>query len=196
MNGGSIRAEGLCVTRNILKEGPLTNGVLHEILLFENLVQAVDLSEQEVYDMFEHSAERLFATGTPIVSPAGSFLQVSQEVSMDIDCSKSSGARVSNLKIGAQTLQRPGRAFPGLKFRAAMPAFVLGGGDAYTMLAGKGTDPARNPKQAQRFGGVDSHITGAYLKQSALNTAIEQGLKAEPRVRFTNCAVPTRPSSN
>ncbi|HEY1086929.1 MAG TPA: hypothetical protein VGE37_04515, partial [Archangium sp.] len=41
VNGGSIRAEGLCITRNIVREGPLSNGVLHEIMLFENPVQAV-----------------------------------------------------------------------------------------------------------------------------------------------------------
>ncbi|HEY1089133.1 MAG TPA: hypothetical protein VGE37_15620, partial [Archangium sp.] len=51
VNGGSIRAEGLCITRNIVREGPLSNGVLHEIMLFENPVQAVDLSEQEVVQM-------------------------------------------------------------------------------------------------------------------------------------------------
>src|SRR5215218_3053608 len=28
VNGGSIRAEGLCITRNIVGSGPLSNGVL------------------------------------------------------------------------------------------------------------------------------------------------------------------------
>lgn len=195
-NGGGIRADGLCTTRNILKEGPLTNGVLHEVLLFENVVQAVDLSEQEVHDMFEHSAEKLFPTGTAIVNPAGSFLHVSSGVTMEIDCSKPALSRVVSLKIGNQTVQNPGRPFPQVKYRAAMVSFIASGGDGYTMLAGKADDQTRNPKQAQRFGGIDSNITAAYLKQSAFNQTIEAGMKVEPRIKFTNCAVPTRPTSN
>lgn len=195
MNGGAIRAEGLCVTRNILKEGPLTNGVLHEVLLFENPVTAVDLSEQELVDLFEHSAERLVIFGSAISSPAGSFLQVSGEVAMEIDCSKAAGSRVVSLQISGQAVHRPARAFPAVKYRAALPSFVLGGGDGYAMLAGKGSDPARNPKQAQRFGGIDSNITAAYLKQSPFNQVVEQGIRVQPRVKLTNCAVPVRPSN-
>src|SRR5689334_16791458 len=68
VNGGSLRAEGLCITRNIVASGPLSNGVLHEILLFENSVQSIDMSEQEVIAMFEHSVERLFTTPAAIIS--------------------------------------------------------------------------------------------------------------------------------
>ena len=63
------------------------------------------------------------------------------------------------------------------------------------MLAGKDVDATRNPKQAQRFGGIDSNITTAYLKQSAFNQTVEAGLKAQPRVKLTNCAVPVRPAN-
>lgn len=193
MNGGAIRAEGLCVTRNILGSGPLSNGVLHEILLFENPVNAVDLSEQELRDMFEHSVEKLFPTASPIVSPAGSFLQVSQEVSMDVDCALAPLSRVVRLRVNNVDVQKPARPFSEVKYRVAMPAFLLGGGDGYTMLAGKGTDPSRNPTQAQRFGGIDSNITAAYLKQSAFNATVEAGFQVESRVKLANCAAPVRP---
>jgi 5'-nucleotidase / UDP-sugar diphosphatase len=196
VNGGSIRAEGLCVTRNIIKEGPLSNGVLHEIMLFENPVQAIDVSEKEVVDMFEHSAERLFATPAPIVSPAGSFLQVSKEIAMTIDCSRPPLDRVTSLKINGQTITKPGRSIDLKKYRMATSSFIIAGGDGYTMFAGKGTDPSRNPSNAQRAGGIDSNIAAAYLKQSPLNVSVEAGLKVDAaRVVFMNCSVPTRPSN-
>lgn len=196
VNGGSIRAEGLCITRNILKEGPLSNGVLHEIMLFENPVQAVDLSEAEVVSMFEHSAERLFTAPAPIASPAGSFLQVSKAVTMTIDCARAPLDRVTALSLNGVALQKPGRPIEQRKLRMATSSFIIAGGDGYTMLAGKGTDPARNPASAQRFGGIDSNIAAAYLKQSPFNATVEAGLKVEPgRVTFLNCSVPTRPAN-
>lgn len=196
VNGGSIRAEGLCVTRNILREGPLSNGVLHEIMLFENPVQAVDLSEAEVVSMFEHSVERLFASPAPIASPAGLFLQVSKEVQLTVDCSRPALDRITALSIKGQAVQRPGRPIEQRKLRLASSSFIVAGGDGYTMLAGKGTDPNRNPLNAQRFGGIDSNIAAAYLKQSPFNESVEAGFKVDPaRITFVNCSVPTRPSN-
>lgn len=196
VNGGSIRAEGLCVTRNILKEGPLSNGVLHEIMLFENAVQAVDLSEAEVLAMFEHSVERLFASPAPITSPAGSFLQVSGNVTMTVDCARPALDRVTALSINGVAVQRPARPLEQRKLRMATSSFIIAGGDGYSMLAGKGTDPARNPANAQRFAGIDSNIAAAYLKQSGYNTSVEAGFRVEPgRITLMNCSVPTRPSN-
>lgn len=196
INGGSIRAEGLCITRNIIKEGALSNGVLHEIMLFENPVQAVDLSEKEIVDMFEHSAERLFASPAPISSPAGSFLHVSKEVSLAIDCSRPPLDRVTSIKINGETLQKPGRGVELKKYRVASSSFIISGGDGYSMLAGKGTDSTRNPSNAQRAGGIDSNITALYLRGSDFNKTVEAGFAVEPgRIVFTNCSVPTRPSN-
>lgn len=196
VNGGSIRAEGLCTTRNIVGAGPLSNGVLHEIMLFENPVQAVDLSEQEVLSMFEHSVERLFTAPTPIVSPAGSFLHVSKEVSMTVDCARPPLDRVTSLRIGGQAITKPGRLIDQRKLRMATSSFIIAGGDGYSMLAGTGTDATRNPASAQRFGGIDSNIAAAYLKQSEFNSAVESGIRVDPaRVTLMNCSVPTRPQN-
>jgi 2',3'-cyclic-nucleotide 2'-phosphodiesterase (5'-nucleotidase family) len=196
VNGGSLRAEGLCVTRNIVPSGPLSNGVLHEILLFENPVQAVDVSEQEVIAMFEHSVERLFTAPAPIVSPAGSFLQVSKEVRMTVDCSRPPLDRVTSLSIGGQAITKPGRTIDQRKLRVATSSFIIAGGDGYTMFEGKGTDPTRNPANAQRFGGIDSNIVAAYLKQSEFNMTVETGFRVEPaRLTLMNCSVPVRPAN-
>lgn len=194
VNGGSLRAEGLCTTRNIVGSGPLSNGVLHEIMLFENPVQAVDLSEKEVVDMFEHSAERLFAQPAAIVSPAGSFLQVSKEVQLTIDCAQPPLSRVTSIKIDGETLQRPGRPIDQKKFRMASSSFIIAGGDGYTMLANKPNDASL--RNAQRFGGIDSNIVAGYLRQSEFNESVERGFRVEAgRITFINCSVPTRPSN-
>jgi 2',3'-cyclic-nucleotide 2'-phosphodiesterase (5'-nucleotidase family) len=194
VNGGAIRAEGLCVTRNVVSAGALTNGVLHEILLFDNPVLAADLSEQEVLDMFEHSVAGLYADPAPIATPSGQFLQVSKEVSMTVDCSKAVGSRVTSLTIKGQPVQRPARPLSTVKYRTALSTYLAGGGDGYTMLAGKSTDTTRTPIQAQRYGGIDADITAAYLKQSSFNQTVEQGLIVDVnRVKFTNCSTAVRP---
>lgn len=196
VNGGSIRAEGLCITRNIVSSGPLSNGVLHEIMLFENTVQAVDLSEAEVISMFEHSVERLFATPTPIVSPSGQFLQVSSNVKLNVDCSRAPGDRVTALSINGVTLTKPGRMVNEKRFRMASSSFVIAGGDGYSMLTNTGTDPARNLANAQRFGGVDSNIAAGYLVQAGANDSVDQGIAVDTsRITFTGCSVPSRPSN-
>ncbi len=193
LNGGALRAEGLCgVTRNIVPANAtgLTNGVLHEILLFENLVNAVDLNEVEVNAMMEHSVERLFNAANPIISPAGSFLQLSKEVQMTVDCSKPPLQRVTGLKINGRVVQKPGRVSE--KYRVALSAFLLGGGDGYTMLAGPGKDPERSPAQAQRFGGVDSNIAAEYLRKNK----IADPLVVDPgRIELIMCAKAVRPSN-
>jgi 2',3'-cyclic-nucleotide 2'-phosphodiesterase (5'-nucleotidase family) len=182
------------VTRNVLTAGPLTNGVLHEILLFDNPVLAADLSEQEVLDLFEHSVASLYTAPATIATPSGAFLQVSKEVSMSVDCSRPSGSRVTSLSIKGQPVQRPARPLTTVKYRAAFSTYLARGGDGYTMLAGKSTDTSRSPIQAQRYGGIDADITAAYLKQSSFNQTVEQGLIVDAnRVKFTNCSTTVRP---
>lgn len=90
----------------------------------------------------------------------------------------------------------PGRTIDQRKLRLATSSFIISGGDGYSMLAGKGTDPTRNPSNAQRAGGIDSNIAAAYLKQSPFNMTVEAGFKVEPaRVVLMNCSVPTRPQN-
>jgi 5'-nucleotidase/UDP-sugar diphosphatase len=193
LNGGSLRAEGLCgITRNIVpvSAAGLTNGVLHQILLFENLVNAVNLNEEEIRAMLEHSVERLFAAPNPIISPPGSFLQLSKEVQLVIDCNQPPLSRITSLKINGVAIPKPGRI--NQFYRVAMSAFLLGGGDGYTMLAGPGKDPARSPAQAQRFGGVDSNIAADYLRKNK----IADPLKVDPlRIDMQNCAKSVRPAN-
>lgn len=193
INGGSLRAEGLCVTRNILPAGGLSNGTLYEILLFANLMNAVTLTEDETWAMFEHSVEKLYTAPDPIASPAGQFLQVSQSVKLTADCSKPAGSRIVSLSIGGTALQQPGR--PMKTFRAALSSYLLGGGDDYAMLVAPGMDPSRDPEPAQQLGGLDVNITSDYLQRND-NGSQADGLKLDAsRVTLLNCSVPERPAS-
>ena len=192
LNGGSLRAEGVCVTRNVIGNNtPVTNGLVSEILLFANIVQAADLKETEVVLMFEHSVERLFPSGTTISSPAGSFLQVSKGVNMTVDCSRPAGDRITALTINGAAVTKPG--LDTKRYRVAMSSFILAGNDGYTMLAGKGEDPDRRPAQAQKLGGIDSAIAADYLKRTFASGGSITTEKT--RVNFVNCAVPVPPTN-
>ncbi len=194
-NGGGIRGEGLCVVRNVLPKGPLTNGLLHEIFLFENLVFAVDVGEREVVAMFEHSVSRLLPTddagrNQPVTSPPGQYLHVSSGIQMTVDCKRT--PRVVDLRIGGVAVPL-GAPRDGKKYRVAASSFLLGGGDGYQMLAGKASDAASNPAQAQRFGGIDSNLVGDYMKRT-YNRDEASGLKLDPnRIKLLNCSIPPRP---
>jgi len=193
INGGSLRAEGLCVTRNILPRGGLSNGTLYEVLLFANLMNAVSLTEDETWAMFEHSVEKLYTAPDPIAAPAGQFLQVSKSVQLTADCSKPAGSRIVSLSIGGTTLAHPGR--PQQTFRAALSSYLIGGGDDYSMLVAPGMDPSRDPEQAQRLGGLDVNITSDYLQKND-NGSQADGLQLDAaRVTLMNCSVPGRPAS-
>jgi 5'-nucleotidase/UDP-sugar diphosphatase len=193
VNGGSIRAEGLCITRTMLPKGPLTDGVLHEVLLFENQVVTVDLTEKELVDMFEHSVEALSPAGQPISSPPGSFLHVSETVTLRVDCEYPRGQRVKALKVGSTTVPLPPRTDPSIRYRVAMTSFLLDGGDGYgTIFGTAGEDAARNPVKSRKLGGVDSNIAGSYMQTAYASEA--RPLREAQRILLDNCALPPRPS--
>ncbi|MFP2932752.1 5'-nucleotidase C-terminal domain-containing protein [Pyxidicoccus sp. 3LG] len=193
VNGGSLRAEGLCVTRTSLRKGPLTDGVLHELILFENLVVTVDLTEKQLVDMLEHSVGSLYREGQEIASPSGAFLHVSAGSSLRVDCAMPRGQRVRELTVGGRALTLPPSEDPSVRYRVAMPTFILEGGDGYgAALGNAGKDPDRNPVQARKVGGTDANLTSAYMKEKYPTPV--QALVEEPRVVFVNCALPARPS--
>lgn len=193
VNGGSIRAEGLCITRTVLPKGPLTDGVLHEVFLFENQVVTVDLTEQELVDMFEHSVEGLSPSGQPISSPSGGFLHVSESVSLRVDCEYPKGQRVKALKVGSTTVPLPPRTDPNIRYRVGMISYLSTGGDGYGPIFGTaGTDPSRNPVQSRKLGGVDSNIVAGYMR-TAYSSDAHPLVEAE-RIQLDNCAQPPRPT--
>lgn len=194
INGGSLRDEGLCVTRTVLPKGPLKNGVLHEVLLFENAVVTVDLTEQQLVAMFEHSVEGLEPAGQAIVSPSGAFLQVSEGTTLTVDCERPAGQRVVGLVVNARTVPLPPRTDASIRYRVAMSDFLLRGGDGYdSIFKDAATDLSRNPVTATRAEGkaTDANLTEAYMR--AKHPTETQALQEAGRVVFKNCARPARP---
>ncbi len=193
VNGGSLRQEGLCVTRTSLRKGPLTDGELHELILFENLVVTVDLTEKELVDMMEQSVGALYVEGQSITFPSGAFLHLSSGSSLRVDCSRPRGARVRALTVGGTSVPLPPREDVSIRYRVAMNAYILDGGDGYgAVLGNAGKDPGRNPVQARKLGGTDANITAAYMKSK--HPTPVQALMEEQRVVFENCALPARPA--
>ncbi|NNB93559.1 5'-nucleotidase C-terminal domain-containing protein [Corallococcus exiguus] len=193
INGGSLRDEGLCVTRTSLRTGPLTDGVLHEVILFENLVVTVDLTEKQLVDLFEHSVETLALEGQAILSPSGAFLHVSDGTSMRVDCARPAGQRVAELRVRGRAVSIPARDDASIRYRVAMSTFLLSGGDGYGGILGNaGQDPDRNPVTARKLGGTDANIAAAYMKSTYPSPV--QALKEAPRIVFANCARPSRPA--
>lgn len=176
LNGGSIRNEGgtvgpdgQCLTRNVLapaasEESPakVTSGDIHQIMLFQNQVYAIDLTEAELYQVMEHSASGLTpATGGAVTSPSGRFLDIAGGT-LRIDCSRAPGDRVTLLKVGDQELQRDGARL----FRVALSEYLLRGGDGYAMIDAVRANPERNPAQAQVHGGIDNDLAAAFMKET------------------------------
>lgn len=193
INGGSLRDEGLCVTRTSLRSGALTDGVLHEVILFENLVVTVDLTEKQLVALFEHAVETLTVEGQAIVSPSGAFLHVSDGTTLRVDCARPAGQRVKELRVKGRAVSLPARDDASIRYRVAMSTFLLEGGDGYGGILGNaGQDPDRNPVQARKLGGTDANITAAYMKSTYPSPV--QALKEAPRVVFDNCARPSRPA--
>lgn len=189
-NGGAIRDEGVCVTRERLPRGELTRGELHEVLLFSNVVTTLDLTGDELIAMFENSVSMLFPTGEVVVPPSGSgrFLQISEGSHLTVDCSLPVGDRVTGLQIGTRDVFLEDRE---AVYRVAISSFLLSGADGYTMLAGLGNDSSRNPRQAIEFGGTDAHLTAEYLSETyPISAGAAGGLRVEPRISFVGCASP------
>ena len=142
--------------------------------------------------MFEHSVEGLSPSGQAISSPPGSFLHVSESVSMRVDCEYPKGQRVKALKVGSTAVMIPPRTDPNIRYRVGMISYLSAGGDGYSAAFGNaGSDPNRNPVQSRKLGGVDSNIVGGYMHATYSSDA--RPLKEAERIELDNCAVPARP---
>jgi 5'-nucleotidase / UDP-sugar diphosphatase len=200
VNGGALRAEGLCVTRSVIPKGPLKSGLLHEILLFENAVVTVDLTEQQLVAMLERSVEGLSPEGQPILSPPGGFLHVSEGTTVRVDCMRPRGQRLVELTLPDRKggppvrVPLPARTEPSIRYRVAMSSFILQGGDGYGAILGDaGKDPSRNPVQARTPEGMatDANLTERYMRSTHPSEAT--ALREANRIIFDRCARPSRP---
>lgn len=189
INGGGLRAEGLCVSHAVAPKGPMAQGLLYEILLFQNPVATVDLSEQQLVAMMEHSVENLLPAGQPVVAVPGYLLHVSEGTTVQVDCERPKGQRIVSMKVGNTQVQIPARSGNTVRYRVAMTTYLLDGGDGYGGIFGDaGTDATRNPVRARKLGGTDTGITAGYMKARYPDEA--NALRTEQRIIFENCASP------
>lgn len=201
INGGGLRAEGLCATRNILPKGQVTSGRLHEIMLFNDLVESLDLTGAELRHVMEVAVAGLYPYQQEIASPSGNFLQLSAGAHVTVDCRNGANSRVTEFTINdVDVLASPDRLF-----RVGLTNFLLESEDGFENLRTADQDPSRNPAQANQYGGIDSNLTAEYMKahypeQNPLmvdpNRVVWATKIDSDGTEVPTCAVPTRPAPN
>ena len=116
-NSGSIRGS------RVYPAGPLARRTLVEMHPFDNVICTLALTGRVVLEALNHGVERL-----PL--NAGQFPQVSG-LTMVVERSAAAGDRVRDVRVNGAPLDL------NKTYTAAVPDFVLRGGDGYTMLAGQ-----------------------------------------------------------
>jgi 2',3'-cyclic-nucleotide 2'-phosphodiesterase (5'-nucleotidase family) len=192
-NGGAIRDAGLCTTRTALAKGPLTRAVLRDTLPFSNSLVTVEVTEAELFDVFEHAVSQLAVPGAV---PAGAFLQVSG-VSFDVDCTfppekitttsagaerTEKGRRVQHITLGGRTFTRA-TASTSATVRVALNDFLAGGGDNFVDF--KGRDVVTPSPERYTYSVFEAALQA---KQATSGAPLALAVDAEnPRIVLHHC---------
>ncbi len=192
-NAGSIRSEGVCVSREVVKKGPVRRSVLREVMPFDNGVVVLTVSHEQLRSILEHAVAGLSPTGS--ISPPGGFMQL-YGLTVEADCNnpaqtlKADGSLDrEGLRITAITLQkRDGTTEPipvnppsrERTLRLATNSFIGEGGDNF--VAFKSVDR----KDMLDAGGNDFEIIAAYFRKTYTQL---RPLPATPAARWilTDC---------
>lgn len=148
VNGGGIRQD--------IGTGVVTKGDIVGVMPFGNTISQVQVSGQEIYDMFEHSVRStakdaegnviLDANGLPMLGQNGGFLQVSDSIKITYDSNKMGadpvnkipGERVTSIQLKNQKTGKFVDVDKAKKdYYLATNDFLVAGGDGYSMLVGK-----------------------------------------------------------
>lgn len=210
-NGGGIRADGVCVTRNILEPGALKAGVLHEILPFNNTVLVLTVGAADLRRVVERGLDGLVKAGTDITNPPGNFLQIAGG-QLQVDCRKPGGdgctfgpsgtCRLTGFQVSGADLLT---AADDTQVRIALPNFLVTSGAGSADVLAKYLDNAHlgvsNPVQVVKQGGIDSDLAQDYMQTHDDGASPDRTLKVEQRIDFRDpvdgtptCAVPPRPA--
>lgn len=138
-NGGGLR-------ETIAKGKPITKGNVIAVLPFGNTISQIQVTGQQVLDMFEKSLgsilqvdkdgkKLLDENGQPLLEPSGGFLQVSG-VKVYYDTNLPSGKRVLAIQVKNRTTGRYELLDLAKTYYLATNDFLAAGGDGYTMLGG------------------------------------------------------------
>ena len=138
-NGGGLR-------ETIAKGKPITKGNVIAVLPFGNTISQIQVTGQQVLDMFEKSLGSILQVdkdgkkvldenGQPLLEPSGGFLQVSG-VKVYYDTNLPSGKRVLAIQVKNRTTGRYELLDLAKTYYLATNDFLAAGGDGYTMLGG------------------------------------------------------------
>ena len=138
-NGGGLR-------ETIAKGKPITKGNIIAVLPFGNTISQIQVTGQQVLDMFEKSLGSILQVdkagktvldenGQPLLEPSGGFLQVSG-VKVYYDTNLPSGKRILAVQIKNRTTGLYDRLDLAKIYYLTTNDFLAAGGDGYTMLGG------------------------------------------------------------
>ena len=138
-NGGGLR-------ETIAKGKPITKGNVIAVLPFGNTITQIQVTGQQVLDMFEKSLGSILQVdkagktvldenGQPLLEPSGGFLQVSG-VKVYYDTNLPSGKRILAVQIKNRATGLYEKLDLEKVYYLATNDFLAAGGDGYTMLGG------------------------------------------------------------
>jgi len=147
VDSGSIRDQSDCGAMDFIDAGPVSRGLIAEILPFDNKLALVEVTGNDLMKVLEHSVARLGDPGE--MGVASQFLQVSH-LQFQVDCAGAAqegnqvGERVSHVAIAdAAGSWTPLDAQQ--TYRIATNTFLADGGDAYLWLRNQHPLPSALP---------------------------------------------------
>ena len=138
-NGGGLR-------ETIAKDKPITKGNVIAVLPFGNTITQIQVTGQQVLDMFEKSLGSILQVdkdgktvmdenGQPLLEPSGGFLQVSG-VKVYYDTNLPSGKRALAVQVKNHTDGAYEKLDLSKTYYLTTNDFLAAGGDGYSMLGG------------------------------------------------------------
>lgn len=173
MNSGGIRGS--------FEMGNITTADMLTVLPFQNSIDLVTLSGQNILDTFELAAGKMKADGT---SSAGGFLQVSG-FHIAIDLRRAKGQRVTELLSRCNKCHSPTYSLvdPDTNYEVAMPSYLANGGDGNKFI--------KQNKVNQIQGPLDTDVFLEYLSK---RSPVTQGI--ENRIRIITGGISTATTSS
>ena len=138
-NGGGLR-------ETIAKGKPITKGNVIAVLPFGNTISQIQVTGQQVFDMFEKSLGSILQVdkagktvldenGQPLLEPSGGFLQISG-AKVYYDTNLAAGKRVLAIQVKNRATGLYEKLDLEKIYYLATNDFLAAGGDGYTMLGG------------------------------------------------------------
>lgn len=208
-NGGGLR-------ETIAKGKPITKGNVIAVLPFGNTISQIQVTGQQVFDMFEKSLGSILQVdkagktvldenGQPLLEPSGGFLQISG-AKVYYDTNLAAGKRVLAIQVKNRATGLYEKLDLEKVYYLATNDFLAAGGDGYTMLGGAREEgPSMDAafedylKTADltQYEKVNPNSRTISVDSKTFKLPEEQGKEQEPAKPEKDQAVtPTKPGKN